>query len=120
MTVIRSACLRSASNNLSIIKVSFSSDTTMARIYQTSSMGEAHVRVAIVADRGMADLLVHRVSSWGLARGDAHWFVTRNKQDASALVYFTSAGFAQVNIHFVDRASEAGWQKPSAYRGRFG
>jgi hypothetical protein len=92
----------------------------MARIFQTSSMGEAHILVTIVPDRGMADLLVYRVSSWGLAHGDARWFITRSKQDASALVHFTTPGFAQVRIHFVHSAGEAGWQKPSIYRGRFG
>jgi hypothetical protein len=92
----------------------------MARIYQTSSMGEADVRVAIVSDRGMADLLVHRVASFGLARGDAYWYITRSKQDATALVCFTSTGMAQVNICFVQGYGEAGWQKPSIYKGRFG
>ncbi|HYD80192.1 MAG TPA: DUF6150 family protein [Paucimonas sp.] len=92
----------------------------MARIYQTSSMGDADVRVAIVADRGMADLLVHRVNSWGLAHGDERWFITRDKQDATALVYFTSPGFAQVRIHFVHSYGEAGWQGESRYKGRFG
>lgn len=92
----------------------------MARIYQTPTMGEAHVRVAIVSDPGAADLLVHRVSSWGLAHGDARWFITRNKQDASAWVFFTGEGFAQVKIHFVDSAGAAGWQRPSRFRGRFG
>ncbi len=43
----------------------------MARVYQTAHMGEAHLRVAIVAAQGQADLLVHRVGSWGMASGDA-------------------------------------------------
>ena len=83
-------------------------------------MGEAHIRVALVLARGEADLLVHRVGSWGLARGDDRWFITRDKQDATAWVFFTSPGFAQVNICFVDSYSEAGWQRASKYRGRFG
>ena len=41
----------------------------MARIYQAGTMGEAHIRIAIVAIREEADLLVHRVSSLGLASG---------------------------------------------------
>jgi hypothetical protein len=90
----------------------------MARIFQTSSMGDAQLLVAIVPDRGMADLLVQRVSSWGLAHGDARWFITRNRQDATAAVHFTSPGFAHIKIHFVDSAAEAGWQRPSAHRGR--
>lgn len=91
----------------------------MARIYQASSMGEANIRVALV-EKGEADLLVHRVSSWGLAFGDARWFITPNKQDASCSLYFTSQGMAQVKICFVDTFGEAGWQRESRYKGRFG
>ncbi|PTT76929.1 MULTISPECIES: DUF6150 family protein [unclassified Chryseobacterium] len=90
----------------------------MARIYQATSMGEAHIRVAIVS-RGDADLLVHRVSSWGLANGDAHWFITRNKQEATCWIYAVSQGMADVKICFVDSYGEAGWQKESRYKGRF-
>ncbi|WP_035059840.1 DUF6150 family protein [Andreprevotia chitinilytica] len=92
----------------------------MARIYQAATMGEAHIRVAIVTDRGRADLLVHRVASYGMAHGDARWYITRDKQSATAWVYFTSPGFAQVSICFVDSYGEAGWQKPNPHKGRFG
>ena len=92
----------------------------MARIYQTAVMGEAHVRIAIVEERGDADLLVHRVSSWGLAHGDARWFITRDKQDATAWIFFTSRGFAQLKVCFVDTLGEAGWQRPHRFRGRLG
>ncbi|OYO27451.1 DUF6150 family protein [Janthinobacterium sp. PC23-8] len=91
----------------------------MATIYQTTQMGEAHVLVALVPHRGQADLLVRRASSRGLAMGDARWFITRDKQAATTWVCFTSAGFAHVKICFVDNDSEAGWQKPSRYKGRF-
>ncbi len=92
----------------------------MARVYQTASMGEAHVRVAIVTDRGQADLLVHRVGTWGLARGDGLWFITRDKQDATVWIHPCSLGMAQVRVCFVDTYSEAGWQRPHRLRGRFG
>ncbi|HTH74951.1 DUF6150 family protein [Trinickia sp.] len=91
----------------------------MARIYQTPSMGEAHVRVNL-SDRGNADLLVHRVASWGLARGDALWFITRDKQSADVWLYFTSPGMAEVKICFVDSIGEAGWQRSHRLQGRFG
>lgn len=90
----------------------------MARIYQAASMGEAHIRVAIVS-RGDADLLVHRVSSWGLANGDAYWFITRNKQEATCCIYAVSLGMADLKICFVDSYGEAGWQKESRFKGRF-
>ncbi|MDQ0639312.1 hypothetical protein QF042_002877 [Pedobacter sp. W3I1] len=90
----------------------------MARIYQTTSMGEAHIRIALVTDRSQADLLVHRVSSLGLASGDALWFTTSNKQDATCWVFFTSIGMAQIKVCFVDSLGEAGWQKENIYRGK--
>lgn len=92
----------------------------MAIIFQTPSMGEAHIRVAIVSERGQADLLVHRASSRGLANGDARWYITREKQDATCWVFFTAIGMAQVKICFVNNFGEAGWQKQHQYQGRFG
>jgi hypothetical protein len=99
---------------------STSGESIMARIYQTTVMGEAGIRIAIVGSRGEADLLVHRVGSWGLAHGDARWYITRDKQDATALVFFTSIGFSQLKVCFVDTLGEAGWQRPSRFRGRLG
>ena len=91
----------------------------MARVYQTASMGEAHVRVAIVSARGQADLLVHRVASWGLAHGDGLWLITCDKQDATVWIFPCSIGMADVCVCFVDNYSEAGWVKPHRLRGRF-
>ena len=83
-------------------------------------MGEAHVRIALVSDRGKADLLVHRVGSWGLANGDALWFITRDKQSANCWVYFTSEGMAQLKVCFVDSYGEAGWVTQNhPLKGRF-
>jgi hypothetical protein len=94
-------------------------DEFVARIYQTASMGEAHIRVAFVSDRGQADLLVHRVGSWGLAHGDALWFITRDKQDATVWIYACSIGMAQVKVCFVDNYGEAGWLTSNRHKGRF-
>ena len=92
----------------------------MARIYQVQLLGEAHVRVALVADRGQADLGVRRVDSWGLARGDERWFITRDRDTATAWVYFCSPGLAQVQVCFVHGYGEAGWRDPRhARRGCF-
>lgn len=92
----------------------------MARIYQAATMGEADVRVAIVDNRGEADLLAWRAGSWGMAHGDALWFITRNRQDATACVFFTSQGFADLKVCFVNGKNEAGWQRPNRFRGRLG
>lgn len=81
----------------------------MTRVYQSPTMGDAHVIVALVRDRGQADVLVHRVSSWGLARGPALWYITRNKQDAQVYIYMSSLGMAQLRVCFVNTYDEAGW-----------
>ena len=73
-------------------------------------MGEAHIRVAIVVTAEEADLLVYRAASWGLAIGDARWFITREKTEATCWIYFTSLGLAQIKICFVDNIMRAGWR----------
>lgn len=92
----------------------------MARVYQTTTQGEAHIRAALVDVPGWADLCVHRVSSWGMAQGDALWYITRDKQDATVWVYFGSIGESQVKICFVDNYTQAGWQRSHPLKGRFG
>lgn len=92
----------------------------MARVYQTYLQGEAQVRVAIVDHPGLADLCVHRVANWGLARGDGLWYITPDKQEASAWVYFGSIGESQLKICFVNNYTQAGWQRAHPLRGRFG
>lgn len=84
---------------------------TMAIVYQTTTLGDAQLRVALV-ERGSADLLVHRVSSFGLAHSDALWCITHDRQSATVIVCFTSQGMAQLKICFVDNYGEAGWQMP--------
>lgn len=81
----------------------------MPCVYQTTNMGEAHIRIALV-DRGSADLLVHRVASRSMAHANALWYITRDRQEASVLACFTSQGMAQLKICFVDSYGEAGWQ----------
>ncbi|MET0616265.1 MAG: DUF6150 family protein [Luteibacter sp.] len=91
----------------------------MARIYQAQTIGEADVRVALVSDRGQADLLVHRVSSWGLAAGDARWFIVPDRGSATSRVAFVSQGMAQLRVCFVSTYGEAGWVASShPLRGR--
>lgn len=92
----------------------------MARVYQTPSLGEALVRAAVVEHANEADLCVHRVSSWGLARGDALWYMTRDRQDATAYVYFDSPGASQLRVCFVDSETKAGWRRPHPLKGRLG
>lgn len=91
----------------------------MAIIYQASNPGDADLRVALV-DRGSADLLVHRVSSRGMADGDALWYITRDRQEASARVCFVSPGMAQVKVCFVSGDGEGGWQRPRPSKIRLG
>ncbi|WGS52883.1 DUF6150 family protein [Paraburkholderia sp. D15] len=93
----------------------------MARIFEARSLGVADVRVAIVADRGRADLLVCRVNSYGLAVGDALWCITPDRGNATS-VAFCSEGMAQLKVCFVQTRGEAGWvhDRPHPWRGRLG
>jgi len=91
----------------------------MALVYQVSTQGEAQIRAALV-ERGMADLLVHRVLTKGLARGDALWFVTNIRQEATVRVWFGSIGMSQVKICFVDDFGGAGWCRTHPLKGRLG
>lgn len=75
-------------------------------------MGDAHILVALVHDHAQADLLVHRVDSWGLAHGPAHWYITRRKQDAELYIHLCSLGMAQLRVCFVSTYGEAGWLQP--------
>jgi hypothetical protein len=88
---------------------------TMPTVYQTASPGEAQVRVALVT-RGKADLLVHRVSTRGLAHGEALWYITRDRQEANVRICFVSEGMSELRICFVDSIGEAGWQRPRPRR----
>ncbi|WP_431095002.1 DUF6150 family protein [Polaromonas aquatica] len=80
----------------------------MPRIYESPTMGDADIRVALVSDLGQADLLVHRVSSWGLATRPWLWYMAP-KQDANLYVYFCSLGMAQLTVCYVDTYGQAGW-----------
>ncbi len=93
----------------------------MASIYQSPTMGDACIRVALVSARGQADLLVHRVSSPGLAIGEALWFITRDRMMARTVIHVCSLGMAQLKVCFVPSRGEAGWQVAGhPLRGRLG
>lgn len=91
----------------------------MARIWQAFSIGDAQIRAALVDHPGEADLCVHRVTAQGLARGDSLWFITRDRQNATARVCFCSRGMAQIRICFVDTFSAAGWSRAHPLKGCF-
>lgn len=91
----------------------------MPIVYQTTHPGEAQLRVALVT-RGKADLLVHRVSTHGLAHGEALWYITRDRQEANVRVCFVSEGMCELRICFVDSIGEAGWQRPRLPRIKLG
>lgn len=92
----------------------------MARVYQAESMGMADVRIALVRDRGRADLLVYRVSSYGAAAGDARWFITTDRAQATVTAYFCDEASANLRVCFVSSLGEAGWLTPHRLRGRLG
>ncbi|HEU4576831.1 MAG TPA: DUF6150 family protein [Polyangiaceae bacterium] len=92
----------------------------MARVFQTQTFGDAQLKVALVSTLGMADLAVCRVGSWGMARGDALWFITRHLEQATVRVMFCSPGAADLNVCFVATPGLAGWQRDSRWQGRLG
>lgn len=80
----------------------------MPRVYASPTMGDARILVALVSDLGQADLLVHRVGTWGLATRPWLWYMAP-KQDANLYVHFCSLGMAQLVVCYVDTYGQAGW-----------
>lgn len=91
----------------------------MAWIYQTATMSEAHIRVAVVDQSDQADLCVYLASSIGQAVGDDIWFVDQSKQSARTWVYFTNQEMAQVKVCFVKDRIMAGWKNEHPLQGKF-
>lgn len=92
----------------------------MARVYQTYLFGEAQLSIAIVSSVGTAHLKACRVSSWGMARGDALWFLTKDLGQATVKAKFCSVGEAELRICFVPSVGQAGWLQPHRWQGRLG
>lgn len=90
----------------------------MALIFQSTTQADAQVRADLVDSPGMADLCVHRVLVRGQAAGDALWFITRDRNEATTRVWFGSIGMCQVKICFVDAYGMAGWRRPHPLRGQ--
>lgn len=84
----------------------------MAIIFLSATMGDANLRVAVVGERGFADLWVCRVDSRGLATSAARWFITPDRQMANTVVHLCSRGMAQLTVCWVDGMGEAGWRVP--------
>lgn len=82
----------------------------MASIYQEPQFGAAQVRVALVSTQGQADLLVCRMASPGLARGDALWFITPQRGLARTTIHLCSLGMADLRVCFVSTPGAAGWR----------
>lgn len=91
----------------------------MANIYLSPTMGDARARVAVVSERGFADLWVCRVNSPGLAIGDERWFINADRMMARTVVHLCSVGMAQLTVCWVPGRGEAGWRVPDhPWRGR--
>ena len=80
----------------------------MPRVYRSPTMGDAHVLIAEVTAVGYADLLVRKVSTWGLATRPWLWYMS-DKQDANIYAHFCSIGMAQLRVCFVATYGQAGW-----------
>ena len=82
----------------------------MAVVFQTFSYADAQVRVHVTTDRGRADLWVHVVEQRGLSSGDAAWYMTANRAEASSRIYLCSRAVADLTVCFVSSRAQAGWQ----------
>ena len=90
----------------------------MAIILQTFSPADCHVRACVVNDRGMADLLVYRVSSRGLAAGSGVWYITQQPTMSPTRIFFGTFATAKLLVFFVNSRGEAGWQREHPLKGR--
>ena len=61
----------------------------MAVIFQTYSVAEAHLKVHVTQNSGLADLFVYSVSNIGMAKGDALWFMTESRARATSRIYLS-------------------------------
>ena len=83
----------------------------MAVIFQTYSVAEAHLKVHITKNSGLADLFVCSVSSVGRATGDSIWYMTESRARATSRIYLSALAEAALVIFFVDAPAKAGWRK---------
>lgn len=84
----------------------------MPSVFFSPTMGDADLRIALVPERGFADLWMCQVDSPGLAYRDAYWFVTTDRQMATTVVHLCSPGMAQLLVCRVPTRGEAGWRLP--------
>ena len=83
----------------------------MAVIFQTYSVAEAHLKVHVTQNSGLADLFVYSVSNIGMAKGDALWFMTESRASATSRIYLSVLAEAALVVFFVGTRAEAGWKK---------
>ena len=83
----------------------------MAVIFQTYSVAEAHLKVHITKNSGLADLFVYSVSNIGMAKGDSLWYLTKSRARASSRIYLSALAEAALIVYFVDIRAKAGWRK---------
>ncbi len=90
----------------------------MPIIYQTFKPGEAGITAAIVTDPGMADIIVYLTGNRGMARDEAHWFITDNRNDYATKIYFGNIGFSDLKVCFTTHIGKAGWQNEHSLKGK--
>ena len=83
----------------------------MAVIFQTYSVAEAHLKVHVTKNSGLADLFVYSVSSVGRATGDSIWYMTESRARATSRIYLSALAEAALVVFFVDAPAKAGWRK---------
>ena len=85
----------------------------MAVIFQTYSVSEAHLKVHVTQNSGLADIFVYSVSNVGMAKGDTLWFMTESRARATSRIYLSDLAEAALVVFFVGTRAQAGWKKKS-------
>ncbi|MBA58294.1 MAG: hypothetical protein CMQ40_03890 [Gammaproteobacteria bacterium] len=82
----------------------------MAIIFQTHSVPDAHMKVHVTKNPGVADLFVYPVSSMGMAKGDALWFITESRARATTRIFLSPLAEAALIVYYVKSQAESGWR----------
>ena len=90
----------------------------MPIIYQTFTPGEARLKAAVVKDPGMADIVVYITGNRGMAKDEACWFITDNRNEFAIKIYIGNIGFSDLKVCFTTHIGKAGWQNEHRLKGK--
>lgn len=80
-------------------------------VFRTTTIGNADLRIAIIDDYRMADLIVRLVDSPGLATDDSTWYMSKTNVSGCMKAYFCSPGMAHISVSFTTNKELSGWTR---------